>query len=190
MPKVINLAENASEIEDVVQIPTQESQSGSLKGPWDNESLEMSERVELLSKEVERLENESITKRYVVEGGIDVGDEIKKFIKDRVKWRFTDAFLVVNAYNEVDQAVKECRKTQVFELTGIFIEPLLQMLQSAEGIGLESAKTFYEKLLVPISETVNVYRKDTQLLQNLKLRLGALENGINPDAEESSESEN
>jgi hypothetical protein len=39
-------------------------------------------------------------------------------------------------------------------------------------------------LLVPISETVNSYRKDTQILQNLKLKLGALENNLNPNSEE------
>jgi hypothetical protein len=110
--------------------------------------------------------------------------ELKKYIKDRVKWRFTDAFLVVNLYNEVEQAIKDCRKTQVFEITGIWIEPLLQTFQSADGVGLESAKTFYEKLLVPVSDTVNLYRKDSQLLQNLKLKMGALENGISSEETE------
>jgi hypothetical protein len=87
----------------------------------------------------------------------------------------------------LEQAIKECRKTQTFEITGIFIEPILQMLQSAEGVGFQSAKTFYEKLLVPISETVNIYRKDTTLLQNLKLKLGALENNLNPNELEPNE---
>jgi len=179
MAKVIDL-ENATEmVEDVVQVPVQtSSQEASLNGVWDDQNLPIEQRIEALSNEVQRLENESITKRYLVQGGLDAGMELKKYIKDRVKWRFTDAFLVVNLNNEVEQAIKDCRKTQVFEITGIWIEPLLQTLQSAEGVGLDSAKTFYEKLLVPISDTVNVYRKDAQLLQNLKLKLGSLENGI------------
>ncbi len=187
MPKVVSPETDATIIEDVVQIPTSESHEPSINGSWDDEALSLEERIELISHEIKRLENESITKRYVVEGGLNTADELKKFIHDRVKWRFTDAFLVVNAHAEIEQAVKECRKTQVFEVTGIFIEPILQMLQSAEGVGLQSAKTFYEKLLVPISETVNLFRKDSQTLQNLKLKLGALENNLNPNDTEESE---
>jgi len=182
MAKVIDL-ENATEmVEEVVQVPVQNTSSqSSLNGIWDDESLPIEQRIEAISNEVQRLENESVTKRYLIYGGLDVGLELKKYIKDRVKWRFTDAFLVVNLNNEVEQAIKDCRKTQVFEITGIWIEPLLQTFQSADGVGLESAKTFYEKLLVPISDTVNLYRKDTQLLQNLKLKMGGLENGISSE---------
>lgn len=185
MAKVIDL-ENATEmVEDVVQVPVQNTTSqASLNGIWDDESLPIEQRIEAISNEVQRLENESVTKRYPVHGGLDLGMELKKYIKDRVKWRFTDAFLVVNLYNEVEQAIKDCRKTQVFEITGIWIEPLLQTFQSADGVGLESAKTFYEKLLVPVSDTVNLYRKDVQLLQNLKLKMGAIENGISPEESE------
>lgn len=183
MAKVIDV-ENATEmVEDVVQVPIQnKTQESSLNGVWDDENLPIEQRIEALSNEVQRLENESITKRYVIHGGLDVGMELKKYVKDRVKWRFTDAFLIVNLNNEIEEAIKDCRKTQVFEITGIWIEPLLQTFQSAEGVGLESAKTFYEKLLVPVSDTVNMYRKDAQLLQNLKLKLGSLENGISPES--------
>jgi hypothetical protein len=184
MPKVINAETDTTIIEDVVQIPTGSNQEVSLNGSWDDESLSLEERIQSIADVIQRLENDSITKRYVIEGGLNTADELKKFVHDRVKWRFTDAFLIVNAHAEIEQAIKECRKTQVFEITGIFIEPILQMLQSAEGVGLQSAKTFYEKLLVPISETVNSYRKDTQILQNLKLKLGALENNLNPNSEE------
>lgn len=185
MAKVIDL-ENATEmVENVVQVPVQNTTSQtSLHGIWDDVSLPIEQRIEAISNEVQRLENESVTKRYPVNGGLDLGMELKKYIKDRVKWRFTDAFLVVNLYNEVEQAIKDCRKTQVFEITGIWIEPLLQTFQSADGVGLESAKTFYEKLLVPVSDTVNLYRKDVQLLQNLKLKMGAIENGISPEEPE------
>ena len=185
MAKVIDL-ENATEmVENVVQVPVQNTTSQtSLHGIWDDVSLPIEQRIEAISNEVQRLENESVTKRYPVNGGLDLGMELKKYIKDRVKWRFTDAFLVVNLYNEVEQAIKDCRKTQVFEITGIWIEPLLQTFQSADGVGLESAKTFYEKLLVPVSDTVNIYRKDVQLLQNLKLKMGAIENGISPEEPE------
>jgi hypothetical protein len=188
MAKVIDL-ENATEmVEDVVQVPVQNfSQQASLNGVWDDENLPIEERIQALSDEVQRLENESVTKRYVIHGGLDVGMELKKYVKDRVKWRFTDAFIVVNLNNEIEQAIKDCRKTQVFEITGIWIEPLLQTFQSADGVGLESAKVFYEKLLVPVSDTVNLYRKDSQLLQNMKLKLGSLENGINPNSLEESE---
>jgi hypothetical protein len=185
MAKVIDL-ENATEmVEEVIQVPVQNTHSeASLNGIWDDVSLPIEQRIEAITNEVQRLENESVTKRYPVHGGLDVGMELKKYIKDRVKWRFTDAFLVVNLYNEVEQAIKDCRKTQVFEITGIWIEPLLQTFQSADGVGLESAKTFYEKLLVPVSDTVNLYRKDTQLLQNLKLKMGGLENGISSEETE------
>ena len=185
MAKFIDL-ENATEmVENVVQVPVQNTTSQtSLHGIWDDVSLPIEQRIEAISNEVQRLENESVTKRYPVNGGLDLGMELKKYIKDRVKWRFTDAFLVVNLYNEVEQAIKDCRKTQVFEITGIWIEPLLQTFQSADGVGLESAKTFYEKLLVPVSDTVNLYRKDVQLLQNLKLKMGAIENGISPEEPE------
>lgn len=181
MANVVN-TNNTSEIEDVVEVPVANNyQEASLTGPWDDESFSIEERRDLLSKEVERLENESIVKRYQVRGGLDFGQSVKKFIHDRVKWRYVDSFLVVNSYNEIEQAIKECRKTQVFEISGIFVEPLLQMLQSAEGVGYESAKNFYENLLVPISETANSYRKDAQTLQNLKLKLGSLENNIDPN---------
>lgn len=179
MAKVIDL-ENATEmVEEVVQVPAQQSTpQSSLNGIWDDENLPMEERIKAISEEVERLENESVTKRYMIHGGLDTGMELKKYLKDRVKWRFTDAFLIVNLFNEVEEAIKDCRKTQVFEITGIWIEPLLQTFQSAEGTGLDSAKTFYEKLLVPVSDTVNNYRKDVQLLQNLKLKMGGLENNV------------
>jgi hypothetical protein len=186
MPKVINAETNTTIVEDVVQIPTESSQT-TLNGSWDDESLSLEERIQSISDEIQRLENESVTKRYTIEGGLNTADELKKFIHDRVKWRFTDAFLVCNVHSELEQAIKECRKTQTFEITGIFIEPILQMLQSAEGVGFQSAKTFYEKLLVPISETVNIYRKDTTLLQNLKLKLGALDNNLNPNELEPNE---
>jgi len=188
MANVINLNENASEIEDVVEVPSQnQNPEASINGPWDDDNLSMEERIGLLSKEIERLENESIVKKYQVRGGLDFGMNIKKFIHDRVKWRYVDSFLVVQSYTDIEQAIKECRKTQVFEISGIFIEPLLQMLQSAEGVGYESAKNFYENLLVPISETANNYRKDTQTLQNLKLKLGSLENNIDPNKIEEAE---
>lgn len=185
MAKVINL-ENATEmVEEVVQVPVHDAHNqSSLNGIWDDETLPIEQRIDVLTNEVQRLENESITKRYMIQGGLDVGMELKKYLKDRVKWRFTDAFLIVNLHNEVDQAIKDCRKNQLFEITGIWIEPLLQTFQSAEGIGLESAKVFYEKLLVPISDTVNIYRKDTQLLQNLKMKLASLENGISTEVPE------
>lgn len=183
--------DSTTEVESVVDVstPTNQNEQPSLTGAWDDSTLDMETRKDLLSKEVERLENESILKKYSVRGGLDFGHNIKKFINDRVKWRFTDSFLVVNAHVEIDQSIKDCRKTQVFELPGIFLEPLLQMLQSAEGVGYESAKTFYENLLVPISETVNSYRKDTQHLQNLKLKLGSLENNIDPNKIEEAEEE-
>ena len=182
MAKVIDFENSTEMVEEVVQLPVQEvTNQSSLHGVWDDLSLPIEERIEVLTNEVQRLENESIVKRYPIQGGLDVGMELKKYLKDRVKWRFTDAFLIVNLHNEVDQAIKDCRKTQIFEITGIWIEPLLQTFQSAEGIGLESAKVFYEKLLVPISDTVNVYRKDTQTLQNLNLKLGALENNISTE---------
>lgn len=185
MAKVIDL-ENATEmVEEVVQVPAQSSApQASLNGIWDDENLPMEERIKAITEEVQRLENESVVKRYAIHGGLDTGMELKKYLKDRVKWRFTDAFLIVNLHQEVEHAIKECRKTQVFEITGIWIEPLLQTFQSADGIGLESAKTFYEKLLVPVSDTVNSYRKDAQLLQNLKLKMGALENGISGEMPE------
>jgi uncharacterized small protein (DUF1192 family) len=185
MAKVIDL-ENATEmVEEVAQVYVDNSnKEASLNGVWDDESVSIEDRIKALSEEIQRLENESVTKRYPIQGGLDVGMELKKYVKDRVKWRFTDAFLVVNLNNEIEQAIKECRKTQVFEITGIWVEPLLQTLQSAEGVGLDSAKVFYEKLLVPISDTVNFYRKDMQLLQNLKLKLGSLENGLPTDIPE------
>ena len=179
MANVIDLDQSAQMVEDVVQVSMDNSnKEASLNGVWDDENLPIEDRIQALSDEITRLENESITKKYLVQGGLDVGMELKKYVKDRVKWRFTDAFLIVNLNNEIEQAIKECRKTQEFEITGIWVEPLLQTFQSADGVGLESARVFYEKLLVPISDTVNTYRKDVQLLQNLKLKLGSLENGL------------
>lgn len=182
--------DSASEVEEVIEIstPIDQNTEASLNGPWDDASLDVEERKDLLSKEIERLENKSIVSTYAVRGGIDVADEIKKYIHDRIKWRFTDAFIVTGVYTEIEKAIKDCRKTGVFGISGLYIEPLLQLLQSAEGIGYESAKRFYDKILVPVSETVNVYRKESQVLNNLRLKLGSLENNIDPNSIEEAES--
>ncbi len=167
------------EIEDVVEVP--QSKRVDIHGPWDDETLSLEDRTDLLSKEVDRLENDAIVRRYVINGGISTGLSIRKFIEDRVKWKFTDAFLVVNTYNEIDVAIKECKSKGTngnFEISGIYIEPLIQMLQNAEGTGHNSAKSFYETLLIPISEAVNKFREDNVRLQNLRLILGSMENQI------------
>ena len=111
MTKVINMVDgNTTEIEDVVQIPT--SSTLPLNGSWDNENLDISERVELLSKEVERLETEAVLKMYPIHGGLNFGNEIKTFIEDKAKWRFTDALVVVSIHRELEVAVNQCRETQ------------------------------------------------------------------------------
>ena len=180
MTKVINMVDgNTTEIEDVVQIPT--SSTLPLNGSWDNENLDISERVELLSKEVERLETEAVLKMYPIHGGLNFGNEIKTFIEDKAKWRFTDALVVVSIHRELEVAVNQCRETQVFEITGTLLEPILYTLQTAEGIGFESARAFHENILTPISEAVTMQRRDAQHLNNMKLKLASLENGIDPD---------
>lgn len=180
MTKVINMVDgNTTEIEDVVQIPA--SSNSALNGPWDDENLDISERVGLLSKEVERLETESILKMYPIHGGLTFGNEIKNFIEDKAKWRFTDALVLVSIHREIEAAINQCRETQVFEITGTLLEPILYTLQTAEGIGFESAKNFHENILNPISEAVNMQRKDAQHLNNMKLKLASLENGIDPN---------
>jgi hypothetical protein len=181
MTKVINMADgNTSVIEDVVQISAKNPNSA-LSGPWDDNSLSIPERAELLSKEVERLETEAILKLYPVHGGLNFGNEIKTFIEDKAKWRFTDALVLVSIHREIEAAINQCRESQVFEITGTLLEPILYTLQSAEGIGFESAKAFHENILNPISEAVNMQRKDAQHLNNMKLKLASLENGIDPD---------
>jgi hypothetical protein len=193
MASVINMNDGTtSVIEDVIQVPNSNNANSQMSGPWDDESLDISKRIELLSQEVERLETESILKMYAVRGGLEFGNEIKTFIEDKAKWRFTDALVLVSIHREIEAAIRECRESQEFQITGTLLEPLLYTLQTAEGIGFESARAFHENILNPISEAVNLQRKDAQHLNNMKLKLGSLENGIDPNSieEESSEDSN
>lgn len=181
MTKVINMVDGStSVIEDVVQVSATNS-NNSLNGPWDDVNLSIQERAELLAGEVHRLENEAILKLYPVHGGLNFGNEIKTFIEDKAKWRFTDALVLVSIHREIEAAINQCRETQTFEITGTLLEPILYTLQSAEGIGFESAKAFHENILTPISEAVNMQRKDAQHLNNMKSKLASLENGIDPN---------
>ena len=190
MANVINMNDGTtSVIEDVVQVPNSSNANSQLSGPWDDESLDISKRIELLTQEVERLENESILKMYTVRGGLEFGNEIKTFIEDKAKWRFTDALVLVSIHREIEAAMKQCRESQEFQITGTLLEPLLYTLQTAEGIGYESARAFHENILNPISEAVNLQRKDAQHLNNMKLKLGSLENGIDPNSLEEEDSE-
>lgn len=180
MANVIDLEESttSTEIEETtVEVPTS-GMDIDIHGPWDDESIPLAKRVELITETVTNLENDSIVRRYEVAGGEETGNELKKFIKDKAKWKFTDAFLLVNLSNEIDQALKECRKTNKFEISGIYINTIVEILQSAEGVGYHSAKAFYDNILLPFSNVVNKYREDSTKLQSLTLKKGALESQL------------
>lgn len=195
MAEIIDLEATSHEIEDVVELP--QPPRPDMHGPWEDESLSTEERVRLITERVSQLENDAVVKEYVIDGGLKTGIEIENFLKDRVKWKFTDAFLVVNTYNEIEQALAECRAEAKanngngqFKIRGLFIEPLIQMIQgSSEGVGLGSAKRFYDMILVPVSNAVNRFREDNITLQNLRLVQGSLENQLEKELAQAAETE-
>jgi len=118
-----------------------------------------------LDKEIEGLEKHL----FLIRMDDNAVNNLLDFMKNKIKWKFKNAYGVVQCYDTVVKAQAESKKlkTNGIYLDNVVVQAIAYFLSLHEDIGLEYAKTFIS-IIDPLFETIEEatkWRKRIELLE-------------------------
>lgn len=118
-----------------------------------------------LDKEIEGLEKHL----FLIRMDDNAVNNLLDFMKNKIKWKFKNAYGVVQCYDTVVKAQAESKKlkTNGIYLDNVVVQAIAYFLSLHEDVGLDYAKTFIS-IIDPLFETIEEatkWRKRIELLE-------------------------
>lgn len=118
-----------------------------------------------LDKEIEGLEKHL----FLIRMDDNAVNNLLDFMKNKIKWKFKNAYGVVQCYDTVIKAQAESKKlkTNGIYLDNVVVQAIAYFLSLHEDVGLDYAKTFIS-IIDPLFETIEEatkWRKRIELLE-------------------------
>ena len=135
--------------------------------------------IDKLEKEINKLSEEIKEKVYIVTSDKTIGTALDYFIRNEAQWEFNEVLGVIELSKQIDDFVQGKEKQLSLDSTGV--QALYYFLSKKTGKGLDSALSYYNTLLKPVSDAVQRIENDKKELEELEFRKISLEQGVDPD---------
>lgn len=132
-----------------------------------------------LNEQLAKVEEELEGKKYLIEGGKDMGLALHAFIMHEAKWKFTEALGVIEVVKTLE-SFNASKKEKDLMVGPLEIEALYYFMSKHEGVGLASAKSFIE-MLRAVNPAKSRKEEDTKKYEQIVFRIQSLEHGIDPE---------
>lgn len=138
------------------------------------------EIIEKLKETIKEKEKELETKKYLIPGGKEVAENIKIFITESAKWKFTESIGIIEVNKVLTEFINDLKKKELM-IPPVVLEATYYFLSKHDGTGLEEAEKF-TKLLKAINQAKSRADNDKKEFEEMTFRLQSLEHGVDPDA--------
>jgi hypothetical protein len=135
--------------------------------------------IEELSAELDNLQTELDNKKYIVEGGRDMAAALLMYVKDEVKWKFTEALGVIEVAKILEAFIKQTKQKELM-LGPLEIEAIYYFFSKHESAGLAQANKFYG-LLKAINPAKARKEADMKKFEEINFRLNSVRHGVDPE---------
>ena len=146
--------------------------------------------LEDAEKALDKLREETSTKKYLIEMDQTGIDGLLVFIQELAPWKFTEGLGII----EVEKELITCSKKGKLFISGLAIEAIYYYLSKVEGKGklvtsnLKVTLETYIGFLTPIMQTLEKVKADSALVSEAEFVVSARREGIDPTSETSGES--
>lgn len=139
-------------------------------------------KLDEAKKELEAMEKEHSTKKYLVSISKEDFAELKNFINEKAKWKFTEVL-------GVEEVLKDFKKTKenLIYIKGVAVEAVYYYLSKVEGNGHNFSNDDFEsidsylRILKEFSNIVEKIKKDSDKINEMKFVVAARQEGMEPD---------
>lgn len=145
----------------------------------ENKKAQTEKLINDLLKELNELQDELDNKKYLVDGGKKIADEIKLFITKKAKWKFTEALGIIEVIKALDKFIND-HKSKDFMIGPLELEAIYYFLSKHEDVGLDTAEPFV-KLLKAINLAKSRKDADNKKFEELQFRISSLQHGVDPE---------
>jgi hypothetical protein len=135
--------------------------------------------IEKLEKTIEELKASLKNKVYKVTSDETIGNALLSFIKNEAKWKNTESLGIIEISKQIEKFTSSKEKKLMMDSTGV--QALYYFIGNFEGKGLDSAISYVNTLLKPVSDTIRRIEKDKNELEHLEFQKASLEQGITPE---------
>jgi hypothetical protein len=146
--------------------------------------------AENLEAKLNNFKKELEGKTYLVEGKEETAKTLLDFVTSSAKWSFSESMGVIEVAKQLEAAVKDLStgKRKELMLDIVALEALYYFVSKETGVGLESATTFFNQVIKPISSALSRAKMDRdkrdQMEKDLALILSAIDQGAISEMEE------
>lgn len=143
------------------------------------------EMVKQLTEKIDAKEKELETKKYIIEGGNKTARALVQFLKEEASWKFSEALGVIESTKQVESANLEITKGKTKELMipALAVEAIYYFLTKVEGKGLDTATSYVNDLLKPVTDALGRSKNDRNEIDQLVRDRGTLESAIDSGIE-------
>lgn len=135
--------------------------------------------IEKLEEEIQNIRKEQETKVYIITKDKTIGNALDNFIRNESRWKYTEVLGVMELGKQISKFVDNDEKSLVLDATAV--QALYYFVGKVEGTGLDSAISYYNTVLKPVSDAATRVDSDKKNLEMLEFRKVSLEQGIDPD---------
>ena len=160
------------------------------KQPKTANGLESREKLaKMLETKITQTRENLSKKKYIVDGGVAIGESLEQFMTNTASWKFTEAMGVIEAVKQLQLSIKAIndKKTKELYVDPLLLEAVYYFLTKVEGVGLHHAAS-YLAMLRPVSEALGSYKEDKDKLDQMVRDHGtvqhAIDNGVGVEHED------
>ena len=135
--------------------------------------------IEKLEIEIGKLMKEQETKIYVVTKDKTIGSALHSFITKEAKWKYTEVLGIIELGKKISEFAEGREKSLAIDATAV--QALYYFIGKVEGIGLDSAISYFNTILKPVADAAARLDADKKNLEMLEFRKVSLEQGVDPD---------
>jgi hypothetical protein len=147
--------------------------------------LEMRQKLAAdLEKKLIDFRAELENKQYLVEGQLTTAEGLHDFITNFAKWSFSESMGIIEAAKQLEVCAKDLKtgKRKELMLPNLTIEAIYYFVSKETGTGLQSALTYFNTVLKPITDALSRAKQDKEKCNQMEKDLATVQSAIDTGA--------
>jgi hypothetical protein len=147
--------------------------------------LEMRQKLAAdLEKKLIDFRAELESKQYLVEGQLTTAEGLHDYITNYAKWSFSESMGIIEAAKQLETCVKDLKsgKRKELMLPNLTIEAIYYFVSKETGTGLQSAITYFNTILKPITDSLSRAKQDKEKKDQMEKDLATVQSAIDTGA--------